>query len=164
MFFLQYWIDCTWLSITVYRAFGANVSYKTGLRFMQNMGPHHADFVTIKDGANMSNAKCHPSTAEDRKVLKNIVLEKNTFVGLMSIVQGGVTLGEGSAVATTTRCTESLKPGQKLIGEKIMEAPKKTAAEEGPALDMEQMPAFALVKDLAVALTLRLFVNLGFIL
>merc|ERR1719389_265449 len=121
MFFMQYWIDCTLLAITVYNAFGAKVSYKTGLRFLQNMSPHHADFVTIKDGANMSNAKCHPSTAENRKVLKNIVLEENTFVGLMSIVQGGVTLGKGATVATTTKCTRSLTEGQIQIGEKIMQ-------------------------------------------
>jgi acetyltransferase-like isoleucine patch superfamily enzyme len=130
------------------------------------MGPHHADFVTIKQGATMSNAKCHPATAEDRTVLKNIVLEKNTFVGLMSMIQGGVTLEEGSAVATTTRCTKSLKKGQKQIGNKIMEAPKETKkkdADEEPDL-MSSLTAFDLLKDLTVALVLRLFVNVGFIL
>merc|ERR1719191_2071398 len=130
MFFLQYWIDCTLLTITLYRAFGANVSYRTGLRFLQNMGPHHADFITIKDGANMSNARCHPSTAENRKVLKNIVLEENTFVGLMSIVQGGVTMGKGAAVATTTRCKTSIPANQILIGEKLSGGGKKNAEAE----------------------------------
>ena len=65
MFFLQYWIDCTLLAITCYNAFGAKVSYKTGLRFLQNMNPWHADFMTIKDGSNMSNAKLHPATPEN---------------------------------------------------------------------------------------------------
>jgi len=161
MFFSQYWLDCTLLAITVYNAFGANVSYKTGLRFLQNMSPHHADFITIKEGANMSNAKCHPSTAADRKVLKNIVLERNTFVGLQSLVQGGVTMAEGSAVATCTRCTSSLAAGQTQIGNKIMEAQKKT---DDSQLDFTQMQWYHLAQDLAIALFLRTFVNIGFIL
>merc|ERR1719281_1568596 len=78
-FFLQWWIDSTLLAITVYRCFGADVSYKTGIRFLQNMSPHHADFITIKDGANMSNAGCHPATAMDSNVLRNIVLEEDSF-------------------------------------------------------------------------------------
>jgi len=161
MFFQQYWIDCTLLSITMYNCFGANVSYRTGLRFLQNMSPHHADFITIKNGANMSNARCHPATAEDRTILKNIVLEESTFVGLMSIVQGGVTVGKGAAVATTTRCTKSLSPGQKQIGQSIMEPSKKTESESP---DFDSITTADLAKDLAQSLLLRLFINAGFML
>jgi len=162
MFFLQYWIDCTLLAITVYNCFGANVSYKTGLRFLQNMSPHHADFITIKAGANMSNAKCHPSTAENRKVLKNIVLEENTFVGLQSLIQGGVTLAKGSAVATTTRCTKSLKEGQTQIGQRIMEATKKD--DDKSEDTMGNLTWVDLLMDFGIAFGIRVFVNLGFIL
>merc|ERR1719502_4843 len=121
--FSSYWIDCTIFVISLYNVFGANVSYKCGIRFLQNMLPHHADFVTIKKGANMSNCVCHPSTAENSKVYKDIVLEENTFVGLMSLVQGGVTLGTCSAVATTSHCKQSLTPYSKQLGAMHMKAP-----------------------------------------
>eukprot|EP00746_Dinoflagellata_sp_MGD_P160230 gnl/MRDRNA2_/MRDRNA2_86824_c0_seq1.p1 gnl/MRDRNA2_/MRDRNA2_86824_c0~~gnl/MRDRNA2_/MRDRNA2_86824_c0_seq1.p1 ORF type:complete len:1493 (+),score=413.45 gnl/MRDRNA2_/MRDRNA2_86824_c0_seq1:82-4560(+) len=162
MFFLQYWIDCTLLAITCYNLFGANVSYRTGLRFLQNMNPWHADFMTIKDGANMSNAKLHPSTPEKRNVLKNIVLEENTFVGLMSLVSGGVTLHKGSAVATTTRCTQDVHAGQTLIGQKLMGDAKKDQA-KAEELDFSKITTGALALDLAIALGLRVVVNAGFI-
>jgi UDP-3-O-[3-hydroxymyristoyl] glucosamine N-acyltransferase len=161
MFFLQYWIDCTLLAITCYNLFGAKVSYRTGLRFLQNMNPWHADFMTIKDGANMSNAKLHPSTPEKNNVLKNIVLEENTFVGLMSLISGGVTLHKGSAVATTTKCTEDVQAGQTLIGQKLMGDAKKDKG--GENMDFSQITALALAGDLAVALGLRVVVNAGFI-
>jgi len=160
MFFLQYWIDCTLLAITCYNLFGAKVSYKTGLRFLQNMNPWHADFMTVKDGANMSNAKLHPSTPEKNTVLKNIVLEENTFVGLMSLVSGGVTLHQGSAVATTTKCTQDVQTGQTLIGQKIMNDTKKDKSEN---FDFSQMGAKDLATDLSIALGLRLVVNAGFV-
>merc|ERR1719473_464506 len=131
------------------------------------MSAHHADFITIKDGANMSNASCHPSTAENRKVLKNIVLEENTFVGLMSLVQGGVTLGKGSAVATTSLCKESLEPGQKLLGKMLMKAPP---AEELPSEPPSEMISgnllffLAQVQEACAVMVLRCVVLGGYIL
>merc|ERR1719235_23234 len=73
--FMNYFIDCTILSIVMYNLCGANVSYKTGIRFLQNMSPIHADLITIKNGVNLSNANLHPADPKDNKVLRNIVLE-----------------------------------------------------------------------------------------
>lgn len=161
MLFLQYWVDCTLGSIFLYNCFGAKVSYRTGIRFLQNMGPHHGDFITVKDGANMSNAKCHPATAANRKVLKDIVIEENAFVGLQSIVQGGVTVGKGAAVATTTRCTTSLKAGEKQLGAKIISAKTEASAD---GFDFASIKWYMLVFDLIISLSIRSFVNLGFVL
>jgi len=87
------------------------------------MVPQHADFITIKKGANLSNCQLHPGSTEDSKILRPIVLEENTFVGLMSLVQGGVTLGACSAVATTSLCKQSLAPYSKQLGAMHMKAP-----------------------------------------
>jgi acetyltransferase-like isoleucine patch superfamily enzyme len=115
----------------------------------------------------MSNALLHPGSPETSSVLKNIVLEENTFVGLMSLVQGGVTLGKGSAVATTSLCKESLEPGQKLLGKMLMKAPP---AEELPSEPPSEMISgnllffLAQVYEASAVLVLRFVVLGGYIL
>merc|ERR1719321_293693 len=164
--FSSYWVDCTIFTVTCYNLFGANVSYKCGVRFLQNMAPHHADFITIEKGANLSNCQCHPGSPEDSKVLRPIVLGENSFVGLMSLVQGGVTLGECSAVATTSHCTQSLAPYSKQLGAMHMKAPP---AEELPTsnddFEMTDFRYFlAMLPSILGTLVIRCFVMAGYIL
>lgn len=83
--------------------------------------------------------------------MKEIVVESSAFIGLKSIVQGGTRLEPYSSVATMTRCTKSLKSGQKLIGEHIIDGEFKEMKLNNAAM------VWMLVKEFILELIVRVY-------
>jgi hypothetical protein len=85
---------------------------------------------------------------------------------LMSLVQGGVTLGTCSAVATTSHCKQSLAPYSKQLGTMVMKAaPGDELPESQDNFEVSNLTFFLnSLPDIVATIALRLFVLGGYIL